>query len=146
VKETLPPLARFMWLFITMRLSMRSFAGMVRTLVAVGTVRLVAMFAARLLDMPRSGVTTSFASGASPVGMTACGLVIGASAGTGTGLAATDVVRAVGWLPITAMGAVIGCAGAAAGAAGASATATGASAAGAASVAGAGDPAVAVWW
>ena len=40
---------------MTMRLSIISFAGMVRTLVAVGTVRLASMLAARLFGMPRSG-------------------------------------------------------------------------------------------
>jgi hypothetical protein len=38
VKLTLPPRVRDMWLLITMRLSIMSFAGTVRTLVAVGTV------------------------------------------------------------------------------------------------------------
>src|SRR5260221_9711074 len=37
VKETLPPRARLRWLLMTTRLSMSSFAGTARTLVAVGT-------------------------------------------------------------------------------------------------------------
>ena len=37
VNETLPPRVRDMWLLMTMRLSIISFAGIVRTLVAVGT-------------------------------------------------------------------------------------------------------------
>ena len=48
-----------MWLLITIRLSIMSFAGTVRTLVAVGTESDSSMFAARVFGMPRSGVTTS---------------------------------------------------------------------------------------
>ena len=59
VKLTLPPRVRDMWLLITIRLSIMSFAGTVRTLVAVGTVSDSSMFAARVFGMPRSGVTTS---------------------------------------------------------------------------------------
>ena len=62
VKEILPPRARLRWLLMTMRLSIISFAGMVRTLVAVGTVRLASMFAAIVLAMPRSVVTSSCGS------------------------------------------------------------------------------------
>ena len=42
---------------MTIRLSIMSFAGTVRTLVAVGTERLASMFAARDFDMPLSGET-----------------------------------------------------------------------------------------
>src|SRR5262249_46486452 len=62
VKESLPPRPRVRWLLMTMRLSMSSFAGMERTLVAVGTVRLAAMFVAVRADAPRSRRTS--ASGA----------------------------------------------------------------------------------
>ena len=41
VNETLPPRPRRRWLLITMRLSISSLAGMSRTLVAVGTTRLL---------------------------------------------------------------------------------------------------------
>src|SRR5437016_874620 len=59
VNETLPPRTRVRWLLMTIRLSMRSFAGTARTVVAVGTSRLVIMFAAMALDGPRSVVTMS---------------------------------------------------------------------------------------
>src|SRR5690606_14484030 len=62
VKLTLPPRARLRWLLITMRLSIMSFAGMVRTLVAVGTVRLASMFVASDLAIPRRGETWSTGS------------------------------------------------------------------------------------
>src|SRR6476660_3899207 len=44
---------------MTTRLSIRSFAGMARTLVAVGTSRLVTMFEAMALAGPRRTETTS---------------------------------------------------------------------------------------
>src|SRR5438552_19054566 len=43
VNETLPPRPRRRWLLTTVRLSMRSLAGITRTLVAVGTARLASM-------------------------------------------------------------------------------------------------------
>ncbi|MBG6212750.1 hypothetical protein IWX77_000675 [Cryobacterium sp. CAN_C2] len=118
---------------------------MVRTLVAVGTVKLVTMFVARDFAIPRSGETLSCLTGLDWSTTTACGLVTGASAGTGTGLGALDVVRAVGWFSVTGADAVApggvwatgaGAAGAATGA-GAAGAATGAGAAGAATGAGA---------
>src|SRR5215467_9784879 len=54
VNETLPPRPRARWLLITIRLSLSSFAGTDRTLVAVGTVRLAAMFSAVRAAAPRS--------------------------------------------------------------------------------------------
>src|ERR687886_616244 len=75
VKLTLPPRARRRWLLMTMRLSIISFAGMVRTLVAVGIVSDASMFVASVFAMPRSGVTTS--SDGLPVGEAG----VGASAG-----------------------------------------------------------------
>src|ERR1700712_1203934 len=59
VKLTLPPRARRRWLLMTMRLSIISFAGIVRTLVAVGIDSDASMFVARLFAMPRSGDTWS---------------------------------------------------------------------------------------
>ena len=134
-----------MWLFMTMRLSMSSLAGMVRTLVAVGTVRLVTMLVASDFAMPRSGTTLSCLTGSESSTTTACGLVTGASAGTGAGLGALEVVRAVGWFSVTGTGAAVGVA------AGTAATgATGAGVAGGADAAGAADCAAAgafaVWW
>src|SRR6478735_3917099 len=59
VKETLPPRARARFELMTTRLSMSSFAGMARTLVAVGTSRLVTMLVAMALAGPRRTETTS---------------------------------------------------------------------------------------
>ena len=53
VKETLPPRARLRWLLMTMRLSISSLTGTCRTLVAVGTWRLVSMFCAVRAGAPR---------------------------------------------------------------------------------------------
>src|SRR6187200_1613173 len=64
VKLTLPPRARRRWLLITMRLSMSSFTGTARTLVAVGMVRLRSMFLAVRAEAPRStSLTDSCGSG-----------------------------------------------------------------------------------
>lgn len=112
VKLILPPRVRDMWLLMTMRLSIISLAGMVRTLVAVGTVSESSMFAARVFGMPRSGVTTSSRCSTSAAG------VVGACAGTGCAAAGRAVVRATGCEPTVGTGAVTGCA-AAAGCAGA---------------------------
>src|ERR1700689_4867563 len=54
VNDTLPPRPLPRWLLITIRLSTSSLAGMARTLVAVGTVRLAVMFAAVRAAAPRS--------------------------------------------------------------------------------------------
>src|SRR5208282_6464558 len=54
VNDTLPPRPLPRWLLITIRLSTRSMAGIARTLVAVGTVRLAVMFAAVRAAAPRS--------------------------------------------------------------------------------------------
>jgi hypothetical protein len=105
VKLILPPRERDMWLLMTMRLSIISFAGMVRTLVAVGTVSDWSMFAARVLDMPRRGVALSSSTDSSAV--LASGF--GAWAGIGAGAAGFAVVRATGCDPITGIGAVTGC-------------------------------------
>src|SRR3954453_21305669 len=53
VNETFPPRERVRWLLTTIRLSMRSFAGIARTLVAVGISRLVSMFATVRAAAPR---------------------------------------------------------------------------------------------
>src|ERR1700722_17588858 len=54
VKEIFPPRPRCRWLLMTIRLSMSSLAGTTRTLVAVGTLRLAAMFCAVRAAAPRS--------------------------------------------------------------------------------------------
>src|SRR5690349_15778246 len=59
VKETLPPRARARLELMTTRLSIRSLAGTARTLVAVGTSRLVTMLVAMALAGPRRTETTS---------------------------------------------------------------------------------------
>ena len=96
VNETLPPRARRRWLLMTIRLSIINLAGTVRTLVAVGMLRLASMLAARVLLTPRSGVTVSSAGAASWPSTTGTLEVCGASAGIGCGLAGADVVRAIG--------------------------------------------------
>jgi hypothetical protein len=84
-----------------MRLSIMSLAGMVRTLVAVGTVRLRSMFAARLFATPLRVATVSTVSAAGSSSLvTATGEVAGASAGIGAGFAWMEVVRAIGWEPV----------------------------------------------
>src|SRR4051794_41943384 len=77
VKLTLPPRARRRWLLMTMRLSIISFAGIVRTLVAVGIESDASMFVARDFAIPRSGTTVS------SVGAIARRPCTGASAGMG---------------------------------------------------------------
>src|SRR3546814_6879128 len=104
VKLTLPPRVRAMWLLMTMRLSIINLAGTVRTLVAVGTVSDSSMLAARVLGMPRSGVTLS-SSRASEVEARS---EKGACAGIGRGAAGLAVVRATGGAPTTGIGAVTG--------------------------------------
>src|SRR5690606_37168937 len=59
VKLILPPRERDMWLLMTMRLSISSFGGIVRTLVAVGIVRDLSILAASVFERPPSGVTVS---------------------------------------------------------------------------------------
>src|SRR4051794_5828183 len=63
VNETLPPRLRLRWLLITMRLSMSSFAGTARTLVAVGTWRLASMFVTTRAEAPRRGRMSSSVAG-----------------------------------------------------------------------------------
>src|SRR6187200_280929 len=90
VKLTLPPRVRDMWLLTTMRLSIMSFAGIVRTLVAVGTLSDSSIFAARVFGMPRRTVTWS----SSAAWSAAEGATLGAWAGIGWGAAGRAVVRA----------------------------------------------------
>src|SRR6476661_5420593 len=118
VKLTLPPRLRCRWLLMTARLSMRSLAGTARTLVAVGTARLLSMFVTTRAAGPRSGTVSSSLVG--PVGLTA-----GASRGVGL----------AGSAALGSAGASVGAAGAAWAAlagAGVAGTATGAGVAGAA--------------
>src|ERR1700712_1418201 len=113
VNETLPPRERFRFELITMRLSMSSFAGMLRTLVATGMLRLASMLVASDFAGPRRGVTLS-CSAASASALRAQPT---AWAGMGCGEASFEVVRATGAVDgAVAMGVVAGVA--AAGAAG----------------------------
>ena len=82
VNETFPPRPRFKWLLITIRLSIINFAGMARTLVAVGTLSEPSMLCTTRADTPRIG-----SSRAAPgVETTGAGFLIG-SAGVGVGFA-----------------------------------------------------------
>src|ERR1700712_257900 len=99
VNETLPPRARLRWLLMTMRLSIMSFAGTVRTLVAVGTVRLASMFAASDFEAPLRVATLSCGStGLSSVTATGGGAAAGtgADAGAGAGAGNADASAAGG--------------------------------------------------
>src|SRR5271168_1515407 len=59
VKLTFAPVVRASWLFRIRRLTSRSRAGTVRTLVAVGTARLASMLATIREAAPRNGVASS---------------------------------------------------------------------------------------
>src|SRR5829696_860238 len=107
VKLTLPPRLRARWLLMTMRLSMRSFAGTARTDVAVGTCSELSMFVTTRALAPRMGVCSTLPSGPDSFG--AC-----ASLGFGAAAVAGGSVRA-------GVGVVSLAAGSAAGAAGAGA-------------------------
>src|ERR1700728_1513337 len=98
VNDTLPPRPLPRWLLITIRLSTSSLAGMARTLVAVGTVRLAAMVAAVRAAAPRRRTSIACcASGGGGGGRAGAGRVdetgvppagaAGASGGPGAGAA-----------------------------------------------------------
>src|SRR5580693_8701789 len=85
VNDTLPPRPLPRWLLITIRLSTRSLAGMARTLVAVGTVRLAVMFATVRAAAPRSRTSTACCvSGGGGAGLDGAGGVD--ETGTGAGV------------------------------------------------------------
>src|SRR6476659_1907308 len=90
VNDTLPPRARARWLLMTTRLSMRSLTGTVRTLVAVGTVRLVSMLVTVRAEAPRS---TTWSGWRSPSPESS---VVGWSFGTGCATAAAVAGCAAG--------------------------------------------------
>src|SRR5947207_14101697 len=83
VKETFPPRLRRRWLLMTVRLSIRSLAGITRTLVAVGTLSDASMFVTTRAAGPRSTCVAG-----SPVG---CGAGGGAGAAGGDGGGAAGV-------------------------------------------------------
>ncbi len=77
VKLTFPPRSRASWLFRIWRLISSSFAGSVRTDVAVGTPRLATMFSTMRADAPRN------ASGVSPSSVTGSAAPLFPGAGVG---------------------------------------------------------------
>jgi len=81
-----------------MRLSIINFAGTVRTLVAVGTVRDWSMLAASALAMPLRGFTSSTGASSAPTSASDTTGVgeVGACAGIGCSLGAMEVVFAMG--------------------------------------------------
>ncbi len=89
---------------MTMRLSIISFAGMVRTLVAVGTERLASMLDASAFAAPLRAAVSSCGSATSVASTAGIAAVVGASAGIGWGFASTEVVRATGVLPVAGAG------------------------------------------
>ena len=80
MNETLPPRVRPRWLLITIRLSIISLAGMVRTDVATGTVSEASMLVASDLDIPLRIVTWSSSVSSATMSITP---VAGACAGIG---------------------------------------------------------------
>ena len=94
VKLTLPPRARRRWLLMTTRLSMISLAGTARTLVAVGTVSEVSMFATTRAAAPRRIVSCG-AAGETGAGFAGVPAFEGAAAGVaGAGVAVAGVAVA----------------------------------------------------
>ncbi len=72
VKLTFAPVVRASWLFRIRRLTSRRRAGTVRTLVAVGTVKLASMLATMREAAPRSGVASSVPASTTGVGSGRC--------------------------------------------------------------------------
>ena len=94
VNETFPPRVRFKWFVITVRLSIINFAGIARTLVAVGTESDASIEATTRPATPRRGSKVA----APGVFKTGAGLT-GACAGVGVetcGVAATGAAGATG--------------------------------------------------
>src|SRR5580704_19644010 len=85
VKEIFPPRPRCRWLLMTTRFSISSFAGTARTLVAVGTVRLAAMFWAVRAAAPRSLLSSASEGGGATAGWLGLLGVLGALAGGASG-------------------------------------------------------------
>ena len=84
---------------MTTRLSISNFAGIARTLVALGIDREASMFVTTLAPTPRSvstcasaaGVAAGVAIGVTAAGVTAAGVTAGVTAGAGVGVAAGGV-------------------------------------------------------
>src|SRR6478672_8712781 len=97
VNDTLPPRLRRRWLLMTVRLSASSLAGTARTLVAVGTVRLVSMLATTRAAAPLSGVLAEPVVGAASLAGWAAGAGTGAgAAGAGAAAEGTGAAGAAG--------------------------------------------------
>ena len=92
VNETLPPRVRFKCSLIKVRFSINNVAGTVRTLVAVGTLKLSSMFVTTRPAGPRkiSGSTTA---GVSAVG---AAVTIGAAGSLGETCSLTSVIAGAG--------------------------------------------------
>src|SRR4051812_7123218 len=112
VNDTLPPRVRPRWLFKIWRLTSRSFAGTVRTDVAVGTSRLASMLSTTRAGAPRSGCgcSPSRTTGARPLprgaGFAGAGAVAGVGVGADAGVGAGGDAGAAG----AGWGAVVGAA------------------------------------
>src|SRR3984957_9726875 len=89
VKEIFPPRPRCRWLLMTIRLSISNWAGTARTLVAVGTLRLAAMFSAVRAAAPRSLLRSASLGGG--VAGEACAGGAGATAGLAAATGAVGV-------------------------------------------------------
>src|SRR6185312_1828925 len=90
VNDTLPPRPRRRWLLMTVRLSISSFAGIARTLVAVGTARLASMLVTTRAAAPFSGFVVAGSVVATAAGLGAAagfGAVTGSGFGAGAGAA-----------------------------------------------------------
>ena len=105
VNETFPPRPRFRWLLITIRLSIINFAGIARTLVAVGTLSEPSMLCTTRAETPRIGSNRA----AVGVTTTGAGFLIG-SAGVGvcfaTGVTTGCVAVNCGWFVCVSAAAV----------------------------------------
>src|ERR1700691_3296209 len=100
VKLTFAPVVRASWWLRIRRLTSRRRAGTVRTLVAVGTVKLASMLATMREAAPRSGVASSV-----PASTTGVGAGVPATGATAAGSVAA------GWASFVTAGAgVWGCA------------------------------------
>src|SRR5690348_13946562 len=99
VKETFPPRARLRWLLMTMRLSISSFAGTARTLVAVGIESEASMFATIRAEGPLRAISSGPAGATGDVTFLLSLRVSATSAGTGGRREAprSRVVAGDGW-------------------------------------------------
>ena len=90
VNETLPPRVRFKCSLIKVRFSINNVAGTVRTLVAVGTLKLSSMFVTTRPAGPRK------ISGSTTTGVSAIGAAAGAADSLGETCSLTGVIAGAG--------------------------------------------------